>query len=337
MRIPPLLHFVWFGPELPDFAKVAVRSALKLNPQSEAILWHDVDFGSSPELRSLKNKGLQVRRIDIESLLNAAWRLDPSLDISRLRLIYRSLDAPASRANVVRMLVLYLYGGVYLDTDTLSVRDLSPLRAHSAFCGTERILWPAGKSRGDLGALALAEARRFCAAIPRGYRLHRKFSPLYSTAANNAVMGAAPQHPLISGMLHRASRLPSGEWKRRFRLGTHLLQEALRDSPEVPVSEDEKVELLSPEHFYPVGPMISRHYFKNYPDPEKVASELLGPKTYVVHWYASVANLRSLNYDHIRRSATRSVYSHLCRDFTPELPLVSSPPVPTGPIWVASI
>jgi hypothetical protein len=316
--VPNHFHFIWFGSELPDFGKIAIRSALEVNRGATATLWHDGSLEMGSELRMMGHRGLQVRKISLEALLFEVQEIDPSLNVDHFARLYRCLEAPAARANLVRLLVLFLHGGIYLDTDTLCVQDLTPLRSYAAFCGTERILWPAGKSRADLQAIALAEARRICASIPRGYRLHRKFTHLYSVAANNAVLGATKHHPFLNFMLHRATAVDEGQWTRRFRMGTHLLQECLRDHGRLRGEEGARVRQLSPEHFYPVGPMISRHYFKDYDDPAEVSAELVGPDTYVIHWYASVANLKPLNYEYIRRHDSRSVYSHLCRGFAPE-------------------
>lgn len=311
-RIPNRFHFIWFGKHLPEFAHVAIRSALIENPGSTATLWHDDDFEPSAETRMLASHGLDRRRIDFAELVSDIEELRLGLDTGRLSRICETLHQPAGRANLVRLFVLTLYGGVYLDTDTLTVQNLSELRTNAAFCGEERILWPSGTSRLDPRPLALGELRRLCSHLPGGFRVHRALLPYYSLAANNAVLGATPRHALLLKMLRMACEVPVKNWKRRYRFGTHLLQNALREYVPPTDALEHRVRVLEPDFFYPVGPEISRHYFMDYSDPSAVAQELIGEKTHVIHWYASVADLSSRGFRHIAESAERDVYSYLC-------------------------
>lgn len=325
--IPNHFHFIWFGSTLPDFGHIAIRSALQTNPGSTATLWCGDGFESGPELHLLTKKGLSVRRIDVGSLLHEVYLRDSSINVLQLWNILRGLRQPAGRANVIRMLVLYLYGGVYLDTDTLTMKQLSTLRQSAAFCGKETILWPAGSSSLDPRILALSEMRGLCATVRHGYRWNRLLLRYYSLAANNAVIGARAGHPLLLHMLKSAALLDESEWKKRFRLGTHLLQEAL-PAFETEEQSADGVRVLPPEFFYPVGPRISRHYFRNYDDPSRVAAELIGEATHVIHWYASVSDLNSRGYAHIRASARRNVYSFLCSQYAGLEPLSRAMPAP---------
>jgi hypothetical protein len=312
--IPNHFHFIWFGPTLPDFGHIAIRSALAMNPASTATLWCGDGFESSPETLLLTHKGLRIERIDIGSLLHEVYLRESSISVLQLWNILRGLRQPEARANVVRLLVLFLYGGVYLDTDTLTIKSLSVLRQSAAFCGKETILWPVGSSSFDPRILALSEMRGICAAVRHGYRWNRLLRNYYSLAVNNAVMGACAGHPLLVDMLKRAALLDESEWNKRFRLGTHLLQEAL-PAFETRRQTADGVRVLDPEYFYPIGPRVSRHYFRNYDNPRQVAAELIGEETHVVHWYASVSDLNSRGYAHIRACSRQNVYSLLCSPY----------------------
>jgi hypothetical protein len=312
--IPNHFHFIWFGQTLPDFGHIAIRSALRTNPGSTATLWCGDGFESSPETHKLTHEGLHVEQVDFGKLLHEVYLRDNTLDVHSLWNILRALRQPAARANVVRMLVLYLYGGVYLDTDTLSVKSLTSLRNAAAFCGKETILWPVGSSPVDPKILVLNELRGLCATVRHGYRWNRHLLKYYSLAANNAVMGARAGHPLLREMLRRAAALPPAEWKKRFRLGTHLLQETL-PAFATETHHIDGVRVLPPEYFYPVGPRVSNHYFRDYDDPREVAAEIIGEQTHVIHWYASVSDLNARGYAHIRASSGRNVYSLLCSPF----------------------
>jgi len=317
LEIQSHFHFIWFGSTLPEFAIIAVRSALRKNPGATATLWHSDDFRPSHDLSRLALEGLRLQPIDIDSLLSELAAFDTTLNTTLLRSIYAKLTQPAARANVIRMLVLYLKGGIYLDTDTLTVKDMSPLRTHGAFCGKERILWPSGRSKLDPRALSLAEMRRVLSAIPGGFRIQKSLDKYYSLAENNAVLGARAGHPLLREMLLGMLRVPRNEWTKRFRLGTHLLQETLHKLEDAERIEAFGIKVFAPTHFYPVGPKMSLHYFRNYRNAKKVAEELVAPETFVIHWYASVANLVGLDYSHIRKHEKRNVYSHLCNEHVP--------------------
>jgi hypothetical protein len=56
--------------------------------------------------------------------------------------IYRALDNPTVRADVLRVAILYLHGGVYLDLDTVTRASLLPLLGAPQFVGCELIVWP---------------------------------------------------------------------------------------------------------------------------------------------------------------------------------------------------
>ena len=327
--IPDHLIFVWFGQSLPAFARLSITSALQHNPAARVSLFHDASMsalrarGEGAGLGDLAAEPrLTLREIDVERSLQrvsevAAAIPGPPIDSQRLLRVWRALRAPAARSNLVRLLALFTEGGIYLDTDTLTLRSLSPLRSRSAFCGLEHILWPREalrerRARAWVRGTALTGARYVLGLLPYGYRAHQQLLPWYYRAVNNAVLGFAPGHALLRRALQRITDLDPREWTRRFRLGTHLLQELLRERELAPAPGDD-LALLSAEHFYPLGPVISRHYFRSYPDAAALARELLGEQTFVVHWYASVSNLRPLGEAFVRQRADRVLFAHLCQ------------------------
>src|SRR5690606_27090502 len=117
---------------------------------------------------------------------------------------------------------------IYLDTDTLTVKDLSPLRSTAAFCGQEHLLW--SKRRLDKRTMyfwtvgpVLSGVRLMSAQLKAAYRPHRALLRFYDRAANNAVLGFAAGHPFLSRAFVAVANLPEQERTKRFRLGTHLL------------------------------------------------------------------------------------------------------------------
>lgn len=311
--IPNHFHFIWFGESLPDFARIAILSALQQNPGSAATIWHDADFTRHANMRQLEERGARFKRITPTHLFAELAEVSPELPTEKLKEIYLALTKPAARANVIRMVVLYLFGGIYLDTDTLTVKSFAPLRELGAFCGEEPTLWPAGTALLDPKALVLGEIRRACSFWPGGFRIHRRLLHQYTMAANNAVFGARRLHPFVGAMLTRAANLPESQRGRQYRLGTHLLQETLREFNTSSCPAENRMCVLSSTHFYPLGPEISRHYFHRYRNPRAISHELLSDETFAIHWYASVSDLKSKDAHFIRKTAEHTVYSALCR------------------------
>jgi hypothetical protein len=308
--IPALFHFVWYGESLPDFAQIAVLSALERNPDARAILWH-ADLQGENQIFS--HPRLELRLIDVRELLNSEPPGGARYDSARLLGIYQRLRAPAARSNLVRLLVLERWGGIYLDTDTITLKDFTPLRGQ-AFCGLEYVLFPAGRPLWDPRALLLGEVRRLLAAVPHGYRFQAHLLGHYRLAANNAVLGVPAGHRSVAEMLSRAAQLPEDQWLRRYRLGTHLLQQQLA-AQEQERDATARMVALGPEYFYPQGPIISRHYLRDYRDIARVAGALIPAATYAVHWYASVSDLWSRDRGYVRAHRDREVFSHLCAPY----------------------
>ncbi|HEU4539056.1 MAG TPA: glycosyltransferase, partial [Polyangiaceae bacterium] len=224
-----------------------------------------------------------------------------------------------ARANVVRAALLAAEGGVYLDTDTVTVAPLDPLRAEASFfCGLERLVFPGELKRSRSparwgAALARTALRDLCRRAPDGWRHFRRVERHYPTAANNAVLGAEPGHPLLLELLERMAATPPARQTVRFALGTHLLQAVLRDA-----SGDAArgLRVYEPPAFYPLGPEISEHWFR-FTDRPRLAEVLL-PDTRVVHWYASVRTagvVDRIDPAYVRANAGRQLFSALARPF----------------------
>jgi mannosyltransferase OCH1-like enzyme len=128
-RIPPILHQVWLGPNpLPDeFA--AYRET-----------WRERHPGWTLELWTEDHLPGELRRPEV----------------------YDRLRVPAERADILRLEVLWRFGGVYIDTDFECRRSLEPL---------------------------LDDVEFFTAYLKPG-------------RVNNAIIGATPQHPILDRALH---------------------------------------------------------------------------------------------------------------------------------------
>ncbi|HEU5075091.1 MAG TPA: glycosyltransferase [Polyangiaceae bacterium] len=314
--IPNRLHFVWFGEELPCFAALALKSARAKNPTATVRLWHEAGLRVDARVQSLEAAGVERVVLDVGALLSQT--LEQAAAPRALERIWHVLTAPAARSNVVRLLILYLEGGIYLDTDTLTLQNLDQLRHASAFCGLEHILWSTARSNKrhpyywTAGPL-LSGLRLATGYWKEGYRFHGAQLRWYDRAANNAVLGFTAGHPFLRRAFTRMGALAEREWTRRYRLGTHLLQELLRTAP----PDEAAVRQYPPEYFYPLGPILSKHYFYERADVVAARARLVPPAAHVLHWYASVADLAPLDERYIESHRNTSVYAHLCAPFLP--------------------
>jgi len=138
--VPPKLHFIWIGKRLPWFAQAAVLSALKACPNATATLWASDDLRACPCTQALlQHPRFRLAELSEASLLAGAPSDMPSKLVSNL---FRTLTQPAARANVARLAILLREGGIYLDTDTVTLRDLGNLSELGAYCGLEHVVWP---------------------------------------------------------------------------------------------------------------------------------------------------------------------------------------------------
>ncbi len=308
-RIPAQLHFIWIGARLPWFAKLAVESALHNVTQARVTLWASHDLERDEHVRAFRsNQAFCLARLDERSLFADA---EASLPLDLLARLFASLEQPAARANLARLLVLLRFGGIYLDTDTVTLRDLSPLYDLGAFCGLEHVVWPLDKRHGVhpyrvLGGPLRGLLRKACARLPGGERAFPWLARWYHTAANNAVLGFRAGHPFLLRTLSRVAELSEPERLRRYRLGTHLLQEMLtRCGRELGVYQ------LPPRAFYPLGPELSRQYFRKRADAASAAAFILQSDPYVIHWYASVSELASYDEARVRAERSETVFAQI--------------------------
>lgn len=313
--IPNRFHFVWFGNSFPTANRVAMQSCIASCPGAEVILWHSDDLSAHEDFRALVRNGLITRRLDADAAFGAERaEVEGPFDVARLKHIWTSVDSHVTRSNLARAILVYRFGGIYLDTDVLVIRDLKKHRAHQAFVGSERIVWPAWACRGwsvqrMLKSPLLDVLRKLSAALPNGEWLAQKTASLYPTAVNGAVLGGRIGHPFLAELLHRTSLVPEAEWPKKHRLGTHVLQ----DTVNAYMAPD--LQILSPDVFYPLGPEVSRQYFRPRADPERVARSIIGPETCAVHWYASVTDLAAFSSAELTEIARRTVYGHLCAPY----------------------
>jgi hypothetical protein len=304
--IPRTAHFVWLGTELPWVHSLSVASAALSGGFERVVLHHTDVLDGSPHACALSLLDRVIlERLDPETLLADAGAGD-------LIPTYRSLPTPAGKSNLIRVALLAVHGGVYLDMDTITVRDFGRLcERGGVFLGEERLVFPA-TSGGGLPpvlrptALLRTLVRDVLRRHPSGYRQFGRIERYYPRAVNNAVLGAEPRHPFFAALLARVRELPSPERLVRYALGTHLFQRAVVEAPTADLS------VLEPSTFYPLGPEISEHWFRM--RRRAALEDVVKPETVLVHWYASVRTRRHvalLDPEFVRRHSAQQLFSSL--------------------------
>jgi hypothetical protein len=132
--IPHHFHLIWIGRNFPFVNRLAVESLLQTNPGAQITI-HFQDPPDNADWKALHAK-VAFKEIDLPALLAG---LPASMSSVAPVLEKISSGYPAGRSNILRYLILYREGGIYLDFDTVTVRDYRPLLSLPAFIGEEAV------------------------------------------------------------------------------------------------------------------------------------------------------------------------------------------------------
>jgi Glycosyltransferase sugar-binding region containing DXD motif len=312
--IPGTCHFVWLGKSFPWLNALAVASAACAGGFDRIVLHHDEDLEGSAHVAPLHQLGgFELRRVDLGALARGAGERP-----ERVRDLYENMASAAARSDVLRALVLAGEGGVYLDMDTVTLAPFDALRARPAFVGQELICFPEWSTRlhspGEVArAYGLAALRASLRVLPEGYRWFGRFAKHYALAVNNAVLGAEPTHAFVMAYLRGMLQMPPALARKRFAVGPDLLARICREEA------GSGVELLPPAVFYPLGPVLSEHWWSR--SSADLAS-VLSRETVAVHWYASVASRKlagRVDAAYVRANRDRQLFSRLASRFADQV------------------
>lgn len=121
MPDPPILHFFWDGPFI-NKIKASLESAWGFNPMSKIYFWTIneqtvKEYSQRIILNRLEYKIYEPSEKIKHTFPRIEESLNYSLKDSRKYLL----------SDLIRLLVLYEFGGIYLDCDTITLRNLSAL------------------------------------------------------------------------------------------------------------------------------------------------------------------------------------------------------------------
>lgn len=323
-EIPNHYHFIWIGSEKPYFLILAIESVLLRCADAEVILWTDNPEDDSEGMLLLsENSRFSVRKIVVEELFGALQpdireKLSEIFAIAGTKSnIQNTRPIERSRSNLIRYLILYQFGGIYLDADTLVLQDLSPLRqASSAFLGKENSIWAIIRRHNPLHRFIwapLLEVIRWIAVqLPAGYKMNKLYRIMCSSSENNAVMGLCAEHDYLDACFRFIASMDRTEIIRPLRLGPFLLQRLAQKHTFSDV-------ITYPErYFYPYGPLISQHFFRKRSNAQKVADYMIDRETYVLHWGASTKFLKTYTRPVLEQLGASSVFSLLANQVITE-------------------
>lgn len=285
-QIPNHFIFVWDDSFFPYTAYLALKSvAMRARPEAIHLL-------RAPHLDGVEN--FERLRREVPCLVPVVIDLPGWLEEAKLPCAKQLLAANqfleqhkfhGSVSDLLRTLYLYLRGGIYLDTDTITLRPFAPLLARGGFVAEEHILVDSKIYRRNskwryLRTGPLTLARDLCSRFSLGVPMFQWLAPLYTRALHNATMGFRPGHALPWDiLLEMAERYPD-RLKRYPLLGPDTLQDL------VAKKGYDDVAILPPRCFSPLGPTMTYQYFHRYSEKvlAKLERRLIGEDTYAVHW-----------------------------------------------------
>lgn len=109
--IPAIIHLISATSQPPDRYAGCIEEMRRYHPQWQIKVWND---------------------IAAESLV--------AVHFPDWVYHYHAYKLPVQRADILRMMIVYLYGGFYLDMDVFCLKELDDLRVHNMVLGIEKIL-----------------------------------------------------------------------------------------------------------------------------------------------------------------------------------------------------
>lgn len=299
---------VWMGAGFSYSCRLAVESIVHADPGARVEIHLLGDRPMSGHFDLIETlPDVEIVPIDVDALF---------IDHPGLRPVYDRIPdgAHSARSNLLRYLLLWHRGGIYVDFDIILIKPLAELADGADFVGIERVwshdqprvegAWHLSMLPGTIGWALTWFARRcdsrvLHGALRLGERL-RVLDPLWSTfQPNNAVIGAQRGSPFIARVLTRAH---DADPRVRYALGPSLVAEVARQHPHT-------IRTLREPVLYPVPPADSFRFFED-------RSLELRDETALIHYVSSNHGqlLRTLEPDDPRFRDRPEVFWRLARE-----------------------
>lgn len=313
LLIPHHFHLIWIGKHFPFVNRLAVETLRQSNPGARITI-HYQDPPATPDWQALQGR-VEFRPIDLAALLAS---LPPSMSAVAPVLEKISSGYLAGRSNILRYLILYKEGGIYLDFDTLTVRNYAPLLAHAGFLGEEAVFRcdddrVAGRIKPEIVPYGILFGMsyylsywncRFLGDSAPVNALNRGLMNLWSARKlNNAVLACEPGNAFFERAI---ALVPETDAKIKYALGPILMNRVWDEGG----SARADVRRFDSSHFYFIPPSQTYRFFYG-PAAELPAT------TYTLHWCSSNHKdlAAGLTMENLKRPATRpTLFQKIARE-----------------------
>lgn len=285
-QIPNRFVFVWDDVFFPYTAYLAIKAVAKRAAPDEIHLLRIAALDGVENFERLRREipCFKPVLIDLPAWLEASG-LPCTKELFAANAFLKERNFYGSVSDMLRALYLYLYGGIYLDTDTLALRPFAPLLDASGFVAEEHILVDSKAYKRNsrwryFRTAPLTVLRDLCARASFGVRLFQLVAPLYTRAIHNATMGFRPGHQLMADALVRIAQRYPDRPKRYPLLGPDTLQDLVAEK------RYDGLRVLPPHCFSPLGPTMTYQYFRRWRPRaiERLERALVRDDTYAIHW-----------------------------------------------------
>jgi hypothetical protein len=259
--------FIWSGENFPYLYRMAVESVLLNVPNANVVIYV---VGRPPQTRHFQELS-QLQRVAVCHLNPSdLFKLLPQ-NLGHVANVYRDLPSSsvAAQSNILRYCILFLYGGVYLDFDTFTLKPIHELKKSDTVVG-EELVWRGDEARVagskyvylhfTTWAWALSwvgrrlDARYFQGKLQlaKRWKVTEGFWGKYQ--ANNAVMVASAGTAFIERVL---VGLKGTRNDVRYSTGPTLISKMISE-------DDSDVEVRRSTHFYSIPPGESFRFFEDH-------------------------------------------------------------------------
>ena len=260
---------------------MAVESLIQTNPGARITI-HFQDPPDNADWKALQSK-VEFRAIDLPALL-AGLPAAMAAVVPVLESI--SSGYLAGKSNILRYLILYREGGIYLDFDTVTVRDYAPLLALPGFIGEEAVFRydddrvsgqfkPGIIHTGLFFGLSFYLSYwncRYLGDTPALNGFNRLLMRGWSDRKlNNAVLGCEAASPFFAKAI---ALVPETDPGIKYALGPILMNRTWE------TEAAKHMQRLGSEHFYFIPPSQTFRFFYGPARP-------LPDSTYTLHWCSS--------------------------------------------------
>ncbi|HKP96094.1 MAG TPA: glycosyltransferase, partial [Fibrobacteria bacterium] len=260
--IPHHFHLIWIGRNFPFVNRLAVESILQTNPGAEITI-HFENPPDNADWKALQSK-VRFKAIDLPALLASL-----PASMAQVAPVLEGISSGylAGRSNILRYLILYREGGIYIDFDTVTMRDYRPLLSHPAFIGEEAVfrydddrvsgafkpgIVPTGILFGLSYYLSYWNCKYLGDSRPVN-GVNRALMGLWSDRKlNNAVLGCEPGNPFFARAI---ALMPRTDPKIKYALGPILMNRTWETDAAVHAHR------LGEDHFYFIPPSQTYRFF----------------------------------------------------------------------------